>query len=241
MWGGGQFSSRPPPLYLMNGLQKCLDKLHRYCIKWHLSVNIDKTKCMLLSLGNAKMKSFMFGEKILENVQTYKYLGVILHKNGKFSAAILDRISKTKHALHVVKQILGYSSNAPVKLAMPLFDKQLSPILLYGSSVWSIPDCSRHIHIHVNNIEAKVKEQVKQIIYDRLKRNVIIDETRAFRDKNKILVKLNLISDKLDLLYQSNNTSVCAITDHATNKDNAIEAPFISFHFISFVGVPPFI
>ena len=60
--------------------------------------------------------SFMFGEKILENVQTYKYLGVSLHKNGKFSAAILDRISKTKRALHVVKQILGYSSNAPVKL-----------------------------------------------------------------------------------------------------------------------------
>ena len=182
------------------GLQKCLDKLHRYCIKWHLSVNIDKTKCMLLSLGNAKMQSFMFGEKILENVQTYKYLGVILHKNGKFSAAILDRISKTKRALHVVKQILGYSSNAPVKLAMSLFDKQLSPILLYGSSVWSIPDCSRHILLHVNNIETKVKEQVKKKIFDRLKRNVIIDETRAFRNENKILVKLNLISDKLDLL-----------------------------------------
>ena len=42
------------------GLQKCLDKLHRYCIKWHLSVNIDQAKCMLLSLGNAKMQLFMF-------------------------------------------------------------------------------------------------------------------------------------------------------------------------------------
>ena len=63
-----------------------------------------------------------FGEKILENVQTYKYLGVVLHKNGKFSAAILDRISQTKRALHVVKQILGYSSNAPVKLAMSVAD-----------------------------------------------------------------------------------------------------------------------
>ncbi len=60
---------------------------------------------------------------ILDNVHTYKYIGIILHKNGKFSYAICDRISKTKRALHVLKQILGYSSNVFVKLAMSLFDK----------------------------------------------------------------------------------------------------------------------
>ena len=70
------------------------------------------TKCMLLSLGNAKMKSFRFGEKILENVQTRSYFT----QKWKFFTTILNRISKTKRALHVVKQILGYSSNAPVKL-----------------------------------------------------------------------------------------------------------------------------
>ena len=81
--------------------------------------------------------------------------------------------------------------------------------------------------------EEITKEEEEEVIQIRsqilrLNRNVIIDETRAFRDKNKILVKLNLISDKLDL-DQSNNTSVCTITDHVTNKDNAIETPYSQF------------
>jgi len=71
---------------------------------------------------------------------------------------------------------------------------------------------------------------VQQIIYNRLNRNVIIDETRAYRDKNKILVKLNLISDKLDLLYQSKNDLDCTIIDHVLNKkDNAYEVPYNQF------------
>ena len=53
------------------GLQNSLDKLCNYCDKWGLSVNTGKTKCMLLSLGNAKMPNFMFDDKILENAQTY--------------------------------------------------------------------------------------------------------------------------------------------------------------------------
>ncbi len=70
-------------------LQNSLDKLHRYCSIWSLSVNTEKTKCMVMSLGNAKMPSFMFGDQILDNIQSYKYLGVNLHKNGKFSCAII--------------------------------------------------------------------------------------------------------------------------------------------------------
>ena len=120
--------------------------------------NTGKTKCMLLSLGNAKMPNFMFDDKILENVQTYKYLGIMIHKNGKFTNAIQDRMSKTNRAIHMIKQVLGYSSNVSVKLAISLFDKLISPILLYGSSIWSIPDCNRHIHIKVNQIEPQVKK-----------------------------------------------------------------------------------
>ena len=43
----------------------------------------EKLNACFLSLGNAKMPNFMFDDKILENVQTYKYLGIMMHKNGK--------------------------------------------------------------------------------------------------------------------------------------------------------------
>ena len=211
------------------GLQNSINKLYNYCNKWGLSVNTDKTKCMLLSLGNAKMPSFTLGDKILTNVQTYKYLGIVLHKNGKFSHAIKDRISKTNRAIHVIKQVLGYSSNVSVKLALSLFDKLIAPILLYGSSIWSIPDCNRHILIEVDKIDNKVKTQVHNIIHARLNRNVTIDETRAYRDKNKILVKLHNIADKLDLLHSNNTMNGVSISDHTTHKVTDYELPHSAF------------
>ena len=182
-----------------------------------------------LSLGNAKMPNFMFDGKILENVQTYKYLGIMMHKNGKFTNAIQDRIFKTNRAIHMIKQVLGYSSNVSVKLAMSLFDKLISPILLYGSSIWSIPDCNRHIHIKVNQIEPQVKKQVQALLFDRLNKHVIIDEVRAYRDKNIIVVKLHNICDKLELIHNKNNSIGCNITNHVTKDETKFEVPHSKF------------
>ena len=92
-----------------SGLQKSLDKLQQYCSKWGLSINTDKTKCMLLSLGNAKMPSFQLNGVTLENVISYKYLGIIMHKIFIFDKAIKDRMVKANRAIHMVQQILGYS------------------------------------------------------------------------------------------------------------------------------------
>ena len=71
------------------------------------------------------MPTFTLNGKVLENVNTYKYVGIILHKNGKFAKTTKENI-----AIHMLKQILGYSINAPVKLSMPLFDKQITPIYM---------------------------------------------------------------------------------------------------------------
>ncbi len=79
-------------------------------MKWGLSVNINKTKGMTLSLGNSKMLTFTLNNEILENVSNYKYLGIIIHKNGKFNKAISERMSKScqlLHQLHAEMQCRG--------------------------------------------------------------------------------------------------------------------------------------
>ena len=53
-----------------------------------------KTMCK----GNPKIPIFTFESETLENVTEFKYLGVLIHKNGKFSQAIKNRISKAKHS-----------------------------------------------------------------------------------------------------------------------------------------------
>ncbi len=133
------------------------------------------------------MTTFTLNNEILENVSNYKYLGIIIHKNGKFSKAISERMSKANRATHMIKQIIGYSNNISSKLAMSLFDKQISPILLYGSPIWGIPDNNRHIQLNILLIDTQVKKQVQKLINERIHRQVHLDEVRVCRDcSNKV-------------------------------------------------------
>ncbi len=98
------------------GLQTFLDSLHEYWNKWDLTVNIDKNKCMVLANGNLKVKPLSYDGNSLEMVQTYKYLGLIINRNGNFNKTIEDRIAKTTRASFVLKQALSSSCNVSVPL-----------------------------------------------------------------------------------------------------------------------------
>ena len=55
------------------------------------------------------MPSFQLNGVTLENVISYKYLGIIMHKNCICDKAIKDRMMKANRAIHMVQQIVGYS------------------------------------------------------------------------------------------------------------------------------------
>ena len=52
------------------------------------SVNLDKTKIMIFNKGKSLNKcSFRYGADELENVKSYKYLGLIMSPYGNFNLA----------------------------------------------------------------------------------------------------------------------------------------------------------
>ena len=124
-----------------SGLQNCLNSLYDYCEKWGLLINHDKSKVMVMSKGTItrNIPIFKFDKNILDVVQTYKYLGVMIYSNGKFSNAMYDRLSKAKRALFLVKRALYTTGCISVRVALSVFDKQILPILSYGSVIWSLP------------------------------------------------------------------------------------------------------
>ena len=71
-------------------LQVGLNKMNEYCEKWKLSMNKDKTKIMIFSLGKSKKAQpvFKIGDDILDIVDEYCYLGVIFKYNGSLSRAV---------------------------------------------------------------------------------------------------------------------------------------------------------
>ena len=119
------------------GLQSHIDKMHEYCQKWKLSINIKKTKTVVFNRGNNLIKAcFYVGGSAIENVKTFKYLGfTISAKNCSFKNTIDDLCVKANRAIFAIKA-KAKLSKLPLKLSLKIFNSQIVPILLYGSEVW---------------------------------------------------------------------------------------------------------
>ena len=70
---------------------KQLDVLNKFCLEWGIEVNEIKTKVMIFASNSSKtnptQQTFKLGEKQLETVDTYCYLGIVLHRTGELRTA----------------------------------------------------------------------------------------------------------------------------------------------------------
>ena len=69
------------------GLQMGLDVLHDYCTKWRLIINTDKTKVMVFRNSGISSKDdhWFYGDKRLDIVNTFNYVGIVFSYTGKWS------------------------------------------------------------------------------------------------------------------------------------------------------------
>ena len=118
------------------GLQNCLNKLEHYCKDWCLDINIDKTKSLVFNKsGRLLPYSFHINGKMIENVKTYKYLGIIFSASGIFSHARKDLYNRGLKAFFKLKSIFG-ELTPNVDTSLHIFDHTIKPILLYGCEIW---------------------------------------------------------------------------------------------------------
>ena len=77
------------------GLQNLLNKLKIFCDKWHLQVNINKSKVMIFNRSGKILKghNFVYDGNTVSLVNEYKYLGIIFKPSGSFTEAI-DQLAK---------------------------------------------------------------------------------------------------------------------------------------------------
>ena len=120
-----------------NGLQNCLNILAEYCLTWKLQVNTQKSKILIFnSNGRSLLDEFSFNGKILQTVNQYCYLGIIMKNNGNFNVAIASLAENARKATFKIKKNLGL--NNPCKLLEKMFDTLVVPILTYCSEIWGI-------------------------------------------------------------------------------------------------------
>ena len=118
----------------MDGLNKCLEKLRSYCNTWQMEVNIKKSQVMVFNASGRLLTgyNFFYGDKRLEQVKTYCYLGIEISCSGSFGLARSSLVEKAKKATFPLKALIN-QFQLPVKKSLDLYNSLISPILLYNA------------------------------------------------------------------------------------------------------------
>ena len=78
-----------------------------------------------------------YNDTIVEQVQHYSYLGILISSNGSFRQAEHSMAAKSKKALFKLQSLLANSNIMP-STCLRLFDQLIKPIAVYGPELWGI-------------------------------------------------------------------------------------------------------
>lgn len=155
------------------GLQKSLDILHDYCVRWKLYLNTDKTKVIVFRRGGrlAKREKWKFDNKNLEVVKYIKYLGVIFSQTGSFRQSCTSISDKAKKATFA---LLKKTNNFPFLSPSILYDlyvKTVVPVMCYGCEIWGFSNVEaiERAHLWFLKLILKVKSTtMTEMVYTEL-------------------------------------------------------------------------
>ena len=123
------------------GLQRMLNRLEKYCKKWDLEVNVEKTKAMVFRKGGRikKREVWKYDGSIIETVKEFNYLGVIFKSNLKWKSHLEEKMRKATFVSNKIAALNYKYDDIPINLILRIWDAMVKPILLYGSEITDAP------------------------------------------------------------------------------------------------------
>ena len=119
------------------GLQRCLNDLNSFCNRWHIKINLTKTKCMVITRnGHGEKVNLKFNGEGVTQTNPYCYLDTMMSSCGSFSLAMRTQYKKGIKAMFALLSSINRTKNTSLKLLLNLFDKMVVPIILYNSEIW---------------------------------------------------------------------------------------------------------
>ena len=200
------------------GLQRCLDKLHGYRTKWGLEVNVSEN----LRYGNAD----------IECVRSIQYLGFSITYNLNLEYIMSDCIDTASKMADKVLCAIGTTGNVSVNLSLNIFDKQISPVVLYGSAIWVTPKSFNLLYLDNQDEGVNARSIASRVLYGILHKHVSIKYAHRVGKlssgaKRRILVNLKYYSDKENILHQSTHSA--DIRDFREKESNILEKLHMSY------------
>ena len=140
-----------------DGLQNMICKLSDYTKQNGLSINTEKTKCMIFNkTGKFIRRNFNLENTKIETVRQYKYLGFIIKPSGEINSGLKDLKSRGIFALTQLRNKMGEYFNKYPDTTMHLFDALIKPIILYMEDIWGCLSLQKYNSVDTtqNRLEA---------------------------------------------------------------------------------------
>ena len=122
------------------GLQKAIDDLDRYCSKWGITININKTKIVVFRKAGrlSQTDKWAYRGTEIEIVSFFKYLGCHLASSGSFNKCTQELIKSARRALFSLRIFFAKNNELLPSTKLMFFDTMIKPILFYGCEVWGL-------------------------------------------------------------------------------------------------------
>ena len=120
-------------------LQALVDALSSYCAIMHVEISVPKTKVTVVSPVPAPAAAFSYNGNAIEQVATFKYLGLRFHESGAVVHYINPIKSKAGGSWAAVRQRhFLLMCGRTVSLQLHLLQAVLVPVLQYGCQIWGM-------------------------------------------------------------------------------------------------------
>ena len=115
-------------------VQESINSVEQWSCSNYLSLNALKCKCMLISHKRHPVQPLLLNGEVLERVDTYKYLGILLTHDLSWSPHISAVCAKARRILGLIyRRFYGNTDQDTIK---QLYISLVRPHLEYGSQVW---------------------------------------------------------------------------------------------------------
>jgi hypothetical protein len=101
-----------------------------------MKINKEKTKTMIIS-KDIQTHSINIEDTQIEQVEKFKYLGVILSRDGKMDEEIRERTAAAGRLFNAIKTPFLGKKEIPKKTKVEIFRKVAVPVLTYSCESWT--------------------------------------------------------------------------------------------------------
>ena len=121
-------------------LHKLLDILDRWCRRWRLTINQEKTKVVHFRSANKPRSDvdFKCGDIDIAYSTNYKYLGLWLDEHLNMQCTVNELAKSASRALGALISKFSYAGGMTFDVFDKLFKCLVEPVMNYGSSIWGI-------------------------------------------------------------------------------------------------------